>query len=496
MALGDLVSRILGQEDPRVALAAAATGGQPGAPATPVPGAGPTGAGTPTGPQGGGAGQATPSTAVASPPDLSAMYLKLVQQDQFNRGLDSAIATIGAGFAQPGNRASLLQMAQSTAGGGGFNAKDTVSTLAALQKASADAAMRAQLRGRLPAIAKQYGLPLDTVTMLFESGKLDETLNTLSIPATQVVKAADGSNVLVDTRSGREIRRLTPAEAKKYELRDTGRGGVIAVNPQDPTDVRDVRAPEEQRTNDLVELDRINKERFSRGEPPISAEQWLRDMANIKAPKTSIDLAGDKAAGAIGEGFAKTYVGDFEAAQAGAGVINQITSAHGALDRGIVAGNIFAPTATEARKVVASFFGIPDEKAANTDAFQSAMKEIVLPKVKALGTGNSISNADVAFISQAVGSNTMTPETVRTILRIMEKGERNRIAKYNANIDDLAKKEPAAAKYARRVDMPPLAARVPPASIERLRSNPTPEMTKYFDETYGAGAAEEVLRSR
>jgi hypothetical protein len=526
MAWGDIISQlIMGQQDPRQQLAAAvAAQGQPAAqPGTAA--APPTGAdGTPgTGVADG--GQQPPAArpvAGASPPDLSQMYMKLMQQDQLNKSIDSGLTTIAAGFARPTSRAALLQQAGSS-GGSAYSPKDVIETLSTLQKSQADAAMKASLRARLPAIAKQYGLPMDTVNMLFETGKLQETLNTLAIPSTEVVERSDRSKALIDKRtakqigedisgpadedsvvveradkskflmgkqSGRLIKELTPAEAKKYEVVKGERGGIDFVDPTDPkAGAISIKPPEAKTTNDLVELKQINDEREAAGQPRLKTEDWLKSISESKAPKTNIDTQGN----ALAKGFADTYVKDFESAQSSAGVINTIGTARKSLERGIVAGNVFAPQAVETRKVVASVLGIPDARANNSDEFQSAMKEIVLPRVKALGTGNSISDADVRFINAAVGSNVMTEDTLRRILHIMEKGERNKIINYNDSIDDLVKRNPEAEKLVRKIGVPDRNVPIPQAAIDRLKANPTPDEIREFNRTFGNKSHLEVL---
>jgi len=86
---------------------------------------------------------------------------------------------------------------------------------------------------------------------------------------------------------------------------------------------------------------------------------------------------------------------------------------------------------------------IPDEATSTTEAFKASLKEAVLSKIKALGSGTAISDADRKFIEQAVGGDiSLTEKGMRQIFDIMEKGARKKIEQYNTDVDTLINSYP------------------------------------------------------
>lgn len=131
------------------------------------------------------------------------------------------------------------------------------------------------------------------------------------------------------------------------------------------------------------------------------------------------------------------------------------------------------------------------------------MKEIVLPRVKALGTGNSISNADVKFVTEAVGADiALTEDTIREIIRRMSRLERNNIAEHNRRANNFRSIEgnERAGKYVDDIQLPVFNQSIArPQHIEMLKAGVAKggqdkdKIIKYFNESYGPGAAESVL---
>ena len=56
--------------------------------------------------------------AYKSPPDLVAMYTKMLEKSRNAAMIESGLATVAAGFAQPQNRAGLMAMANNAGSGG------------------------------------------------------------------------------------------------------------------------------------------------------------------------------------------------------------------------------------------------------------------------------------------------------------------------------------------------------------------------------------------
>ena len=248
---------------------------------------------------------------------MTQLYQKLLDQQRSDKYIDKGAALIAAGFAQPANRAAILNSVGS-GGGGDTSASSALTTIMALQKEQQAKAIRAQQMARLPAIAKKYGLDMDTVNYLFETGKLDETINTMAQPDMVVESRPDGSKYLLNKKTGVQGRELSGPD-KYYGF-----------------------------TNDLKELDRVNAERAAKGQEPIPAETWITESAKNKANKTNIDL-GTKLETKAGENRIAALNDAGKAVESGIQTIERAHSALDTLDKGIISGNILAPAATEAR---------------------------------------------------------------------------------------------------------------------------------------------------
>lgn len=447
--------------------------GSAGAPAPAPAMAAPQPVGSPPAPAPGGpamvapaAGPAAPAAAPAAPPDLGELYQKLLKEDRSTRLMDSGMTLLAAGFAQPQNRAALIAQAGSGGGSSGGGAAQHLQTLMTLQKQAADKAAKLQMKQRLPSIAKQYGLDMDTVNFLFESGKLDETINSLAQPNTEVVSRNDGSKYIINKRNGATIKELGGAD------------------------------PLANATSDQKELAQVNAERKAQGLEPIAAEKWFETASTNKAAKQTVTI-GDSTEKAAAMKRIDDLTTKAGAVETGMITLERLNSARDALDKGVMTGSVLANPVKEGRKVLAQAFGISDTVAENTDLFQSQMKELVLPRVKALGSGSAISNADREFVEQAIGaSGSITPETAREIMRIMEKGERNAARRYSREVEDFSKIEgmEKAGKLLKRFQLPP--PRAKPETIVKLReevAKGNKDAIKQFDDYFGDGSAESVL---
>src|ERR1700722_17199172 len=147
----DLLAMAAGHPDPATAIAArlGQMPGQPGSGAGPQPLAGPqgppTGQAGPAGPPGasggpagadgppGGPGGAAPAPpqpqAYQTPPDLGQMFVQLMQRQQADQGFNRGLGMLAAGFAQPRDRATMVDaMSQ-----GGPDAGSTMGNIMKLQ---------------------------------------------------------------------------------------------------------------------------------------------------------------------------------------------------------------------------------------------------------------------------------------------------------------------------------------------------------------------------
>jgi hypothetical protein len=103
-------------------------------------------------------------------------------------------------------------------------------------------------------------------------------------------------------------------------------------------------------------------------------------------------------------------------------------------------------------------YPIAPEQITSTQTFMSLMGKQVAAGVKAFGSGTSITDADRQYVQKAVGGDIALDETsIRRILEINDKINRETIKKHNADVDRVIKSSPAAAGQLEpfRVAMPP-----------------------------------------
>jgi hypothetical protein len=118
--------------------------------------------------------------AYETPPDLSALYLELMNRDRNSREMDQGMTLIAAGLARDENRDRIMKTypdAQDTPQSSMFN------TLGLLQKAQQELLIKNQMRLALPRIAKEHGLSMEDVTLMFENGTLEEFLKSVDAPS-------------------------------------------------------------------------------------------------------------------------------------------------------------------------------------------------------------------------------------------------------------------------------------------------------------------------
>jgi hypothetical protein len=171
----DLLAMAAGHPDPATAIAArlGQMPGQPGSGAGPQPLAGAQG------PPVGQAGQAGPAaspgasgeaagaggpqqqqqqqpqpTATQTPPDLGQMFVQLMQRQQADQGFNRGLGMLAAGFAQPRDRATMVDaMSQ-----GGPDAGSTMASLMKLQQYNIEQQQMAAYRQAVPGMLQKAGL--------------------------------------------------------------------------------------------------------------------------------------------------------------------------------------------------------------------------------------------------------------------------------------------------------------------------------------------------
>jgi hypothetical protein len=168
MALFDLIQSAMGRPDPSAQVAAALGQGpvQPGSPAGPQPLAGPTpSAGPPAGQagQGGAAGasaaspqpqQPAQAQAYQTPQDLGQMFVQLMQRQQASEGFNRGLGMMLAGFANPRDRAAMVEGMSGQTGDPG----SLMGRLMQLQQWNIQQQQMAAYRQALPAMLEQAGV--------------------------------------------------------------------------------------------------------------------------------------------------------------------------------------------------------------------------------------------------------------------------------------------------------------------------------------------------
>jgi hypothetical protein len=356
-----------------------------------------------------------------------------------------------------------------------------------LQEASKDnnaktiaAQDRERQLGMLPGIAEQYGLSDQTARLLFDNGQLDDFVQEASKP--------------------------------DVEIREDADGGIISVNKKDGT----VKVLSEGYgpNADVQTYEKAMQDLEARGGTRISLEQWLTEDANRRTPKTEVNVNNVPPMSAADmkllEAFDTATNEAFTKAQNGISTIGVVQEARRAMmaDGGIIAGDITAPARLEASKMFGTLFpGFDNKAATNTEVMNSELKRLVLPRVKELGTGNSISNADREYVEKMVGNATLTQDALMRIMDITERGERREIIKANARMEARINASPEDSPL-RKVFQP---IQVPTLSTEYiqntlgnvdrgdltalLKESSKMSTRAAFDAAYGEGASRDVIEA-
>lgn len=189
MAIGDLLFGLMGQPNPQqqIAQALGQYPGQAGSRSGPVPGPGAGAAAPGLAQQGGGGavGDSPPQPqqpppqpqAYTSPPDLAQAYLKLMQRQQANEGINTGLGLLAGAFSHnQADRSEMInamsglneQQARSGMGGGGMGG------MVELINAQRQMQMQNAMMQNLPAVAKQLNMTPEQAMVAFGSGKLGD----------------------------------------------------------------------------------------------------------------------------------------------------------------------------------------------------------------------------------------------------------------------------------------------------------------------------------
>lgn len=308
----------------------------------------------------------------------------------------------------------------------------------------------------------------------------------------------DGSTVVVDGNTGTVGGIVETGRASNYQpVTDDATGKKFLVDYNNPTAPHiELGTGKNMDTNDTKNYSAyVNDPARPKDKPLKDFDTWLGEQNKQKATQTLTD----KGDAAIVQAFAPTYQKDFDSVRDLNETSNKIRTARSMIEdpnNPIIAGSKLSPYTLEGRKIIAGAFGLNDAATTNTDTLMNVMKEVVLPKVKALGTGNSISDADRSFIEKAVGGSIeLTPDTIRRTLRIMDVATRVEAIGKNKGLQDLHDQSaPETQKYIRTGQVPDYDhSAIGPGTHFNVPENAAKYLTEHpearadFDKKYGHG---------
>jgi hypothetical protein len=134
---------------------------------------------------------------------------------------------------------------------------------------------QAAIRATLPAIAKRYGLDLDTAAYLYETGKLDSVISEAEKPDRQIVTNDDGTSAIVNLTTGEVGQPFGKPKPREIELvDDPTTGGKIAVykDTKERVGKNDIAGAGNTETEQLWNA--TNRDRAAHNLPPLSLEEF------------------------------------------------------------------------------------------------------------------------------------------------------------------------------------------------------------------------------
>lgn len=555
-SIGSALLGLMGTKDPRQQLAAALLGGgAPPAGSTPAAGVGPGGLPIPLGgpPPPVAPAQATqpeqpPQPAVyQSPPQMMDLYSSLQEYSNRSTNIDKGIGMIAASLAQEGNRGAILNSMQ----GNPSDPNADMQMLMQMQEQQTAAAEAEAQKKRAQAVALQLGLDPETAAYLESSGQLDDMLAESLGPKdpvkrdTEVVGSDASGRTLIDSQTGEPIRKVSKPAGKDASGRDTllvdGPNGQQILVYKDTGEVvreivpagapapvqRDTQVVGSPETGQTL-IDSQTGEPIRKVAKPVPKPGYVRltpeqvaaegldpTKAYERGPNGNTEQIGGSGVSVTVENITngpelnsvdgklleavdnELLEKSYPSAQAAISTIQSVSQARSAFDAegGIITGSAMAPFENEARKLAMDMFGIDDPAAVNTAQYEAAQADVVRNKIKELGTGNAISNADLQFTLSSIGAGGTIPEAaIPRILSIMEIGSYNTVLKHNKAIDAAiagGTRDPrvVAALEAKKLPVPEIS--IPADAIAELKADPS--AAEEFDEVFGPGAAANIL---
>lgn len=252
------------------------------------------------------------------------------------------------------------------------------------------------------------------------------------------------------------------------------------LHPQEPT--------AEQKT-----LANINRERTKQGLGTYTEEQW-RGMENAKTQELERIKAG------FGPQATSATSANEKTDEANKALLQAHQSreqARNALFRGgqvgiYAGGGPVTEWAVKYQKFMQGLTGQPNPKISNTEIYTASLASDVLNTVKGLGAGTSISDADRKFAEQAAGGNTeLNQESMRRLLAIRDKLDRQKLEANNQSIDRRYNALPGLARIVEPVALPKQDKEMLryTDNADLLNAIENPDQNKdFFESTHGKGS--------
>jgi hypothetical protein len=445
MSVGASLLGLLGNKDPREALLQAvagtgtATQPQGGAPYAAPAGTDPGTTGA-TSQQGSGVQASQPADALMSPPDLAKLYQDVLTYDRKASNMDRGLALIGSSISQDGNRQNTMDaiLGQSGAGFGNQGFSGMVDVVQGINKQNLARQQRAAMLARLPSIARQYGLDLDTAQYLYDSGKLDSVISELEKPNAKLEKDGRGNLILVDQTNGQQMGSFgQPAVTTRVTEGPDGTKIMVDDAAANPTaaNLGQVSGPNTI-TDDTKEYDKYVLDEQQRQTPADkikSFEQWRLTKPPSSSSTTNINMP--KLENKFDEKRGTNQADRLEKYDAAADNAMDMLTSFDAVEAGLNTGvrtGTFGSTENAMRRFGTSVLGMSDEdmKVAGGELVEkigNRMALLMRNPESGMGMPGSVSDKDIDFLKKSqIGLDTSEAGN-KTALEVFRRLERRKI---------------------------------------------------------------------
>lgn len=181
----------------------------------------------------------------------------------------------------------------------------------------------------------------------------------------------------------------------------------------------------------------VKEYQFAKGQGYAGTfEQWARDMANLKAPKTSVNVSMDKGFGDVFAKNAAEFLSASKAkAQGAASTLRTLDQVEGALNTGnVITGPV--ANAQVALTQVAQAVGIGGkdtaEKLANTRKLMQGAASLAVDGAAAMAGQGQITDKERELVNRMAGGNVdqMTVPEIRATLGVLRKVNQGRLQQH------------------------------------------------------------------